>query len=98
MTMRKCKLAMLAIAVLLQVHAGAGYLFAKFSKPANPIYYPPGNTSRLGNAGTRMVGRTALPLAGGVLTGNEKVERVEHYNFQNAKTGKTKCKLICSHR
>jgi hypothetical protein len=35
-----------------------------------------------------MVGRAALPLAGGVLTGNEKVERVEHYNFQDAKTGK----------
>ena len=29
MTMRKCKLAILAIAVLLQVHIGAGYLFAQ---------------------------------------------------------------------
>jgi hypothetical protein len=28
-TMRKCKLAILAIAVLLQVHSGAGYLFAQ---------------------------------------------------------------------
>jgi hypothetical protein len=27
MTMRKCKLAILAIAVLLQVHTGADYLF-----------------------------------------------------------------------
>ena len=27
--MRKCKLAILAIAVLLQVHTGAGYLFAE---------------------------------------------------------------------
>jgi hypothetical protein len=34
------------------------------------------------------VGRTALPLAGGVLTGHEKVERVEHHNFQVSKTGK----------
>ena len=29
MTMRKCKLAILAIAVLVQVHLGAGYLFAE---------------------------------------------------------------------
>ena len=29
MTMRKCKLAILAIAVLLEVHTGAGYLFGK---------------------------------------------------------------------
>src|SRR6266498_1194025 len=32
MTMRKCKLAILAIAVLLQVHTGAGYLFAQVPK------------------------------------------------------------------
>ena len=32
MTMRKCKLAILAIAVLLQVHSGAGYLFAQNSQ------------------------------------------------------------------
>ena len=93
MTMRKCKLAILAIAVLLQVHTGAGYLFAP--KPSEPEahshqadYHPPGNTARLGNAGTRMVGRTALPPAGGVLTGNQKIERVEHDNFQDPKTGK----------
>lgn len=29
MTMHKCKFAILAIAVLLQVHSGAGYLFAQ---------------------------------------------------------------------
>jgi aminopeptidase N len=32
MTMRKCKLAILAIAVLLQVHFGAGYLFGQSSQ------------------------------------------------------------------
>ena len=32
MTMRKCKLAILAIAVLLQVHLGASYLFAQASQ------------------------------------------------------------------
>jgi aminopeptidase N len=36
MTMRKCKLAILAIAVLLQVHVGAGYLFAQVPQ-AEPI-------------------------------------------------------------
>jgi len=35
-----------------------------------------------------MVGRIALPPASGILSGNEKVERVEHYNFQDAKSGK----------
>ncbi len=34
------------------------------------------------------MGRVALPLAGGVLTGNQKVERVEHDNFQGAQAGK----------
>lgn len=29
MTMRKCKLATLAIAVLMQLHVGAGYLFGE---------------------------------------------------------------------
>ena len=39
MTMRKCKLAILAIAVLLQVHSGAGYLFAQDAQnpQAEPI-------------------------------------------------------------
>ena len=32
--MRKCKLAILAIAVLLQVHSGAGYLLAQTSRIA----------------------------------------------------------------
>ena len=32
MTMCKCKLAILAIAVLLQVHTGASYLFAQVPK------------------------------------------------------------------
>ena len=32
MTMRKCKLAILAIAVLLQVHMGGGYLFGQNSQ------------------------------------------------------------------
>ena len=32
MTMRKCKLAILAIAVLLQVHAGAGDLFGQATR------------------------------------------------------------------
>ena len=79
-------LKIIALAVFLQMQFGFGYVFAQ--SPQAEEYYPPGNTSRLSNAGTRMVGRTALPLAGGVLTGNEKVERVEHYNFQDAKTGK----------
>jgi hypothetical protein len=34
MSMRKCKLAIPAIAVLLQAHAGAGYLFAQNSRIA----------------------------------------------------------------
>jgi hypothetical protein len=33
-TMSKCKLAILAIAVLLQMHVGAGYLFAQNSRIA----------------------------------------------------------------
>ena len=32
MMMRKCKLAILAIAILLQVHSGAGYLFGQASR------------------------------------------------------------------
>ena len=32
MTMRKCKLAILAIAILLHVHSGAGYLFKQNSQ------------------------------------------------------------------
>src|SRR5688572_21520795 len=73
MTMRRCKLALLAIAVLLQVHTGASYLlWAKFSKPAGAAsrtYYSAGNTSRVDNAGTRMVGHDASPPEGGVLVG-----------------------------
>ena len=61
---------------------------ARFPEPATRAYHPPGNTSRVDNTGARMVGRAALPLAGGVLNGNEKVERVEHDNFQDAKAGK----------
>jgi aminopeptidase N len=38
MTMRKCKLAILAIAVLLQVHMGAGYLFGQNAQ--NPLAEP----------------------------------------------------------
>jgi hypothetical protein len=81
MTMRKCKLVILAIAVLLQVHAGAGYLFCP--KPSNcsrptrredGTCQPAGNAARVDHAGTRMVGRTALPPSSRVLTGNEKVE------------------------
>jgi hypothetical protein len=41
MTMRKCKLAILAIAVLLQVHTGAGYLFGEISQnPQAPQTQP----------------------------------------------------------
>ena len=38
MTMRKCKLGILAIAVLLQVHVSAGYLFGQ--TPQNPQAQP----------------------------------------------------------
>jgi hypothetical protein len=36
MTMRKCKLAILAIAVLLQLHTGASYLFAQNAQNPQP--------------------------------------------------------------
>jgi hypothetical protein len=37
MTMRKCKFVILAIAVLLQVHLGASYLFAQGAALAEPF-------------------------------------------------------------
>ena len=40
MTMRKCKLATLATAVLLQVHADAGYLFAEVPQTKPPTRAP----------------------------------------------------------
>ena len=65
----KWKLAIIAIAVLLQVHLGVGYLFGQSTKnPQTETVTRQENTARLGNTGTRMVGRSALPLTSGVLT------------------------------
>jgi len=61
MTMRECKLAILAIAVLLQVHTGAGYLSAEITQDPQTQPNTLQETLRGSVTGTRMVGRNASP-------------------------------------
>ncbi len=89
MTMRKCKLAILAIAVLLQVHAGASYLFGQNAQ--NPQSVPITRQETLRGSITperEWWDVLHYHLQVEFLPETRRIKRVEHHNFQDPKAGK----------
>lgn len=76
MTMRKCKLATLAIAVLLQVHAGAGYLFAQAAQADRASQAPQASPAQQAEPITRQ------ETLRGTITPEREWWDVLHYHLQ----------------